>query len=155
MLAKKRKGPEIKKQVLINPVTNANFNTQSYQKFSKGYYLSRDSMQWFWDSYVPNKNDRLLPTVSPLQGTKEQLVNLPKALVITAEFDVLRDEGEAYAKKLRMANVPVTLTRYRGTIHDFFVLNHLKDIEQSKVALQQICNFLSANTNHNIFKNNF
>lgn len=148
MMAKERKVPEIKKQVLVNPVTDANFNTQSYQQFSKGHYLSRESMQWFWDIYAPNKHTRLLATVAPLKATKEELLNLPKALIITAEFDVLRDEGEAYANKLRMANVPVISTRYGGTIHDFLVLNDLKDTEPSKAALEQICNFLKNSINN-------
>ncbi len=142
MMAKNKQGPDVLAQILLYPVTNANFNTQSYEKFSKGHYLSRDAMIWFWNSYAPQKELRNLPTVSPLKATKEELEGLPKTLIITAENDVLRDEGESYAKKLREANVPVISNRYGGTIHDFIVLNALKETEASKAALNQICTFL-------------
>lgn len=142
MMAKNKKSPNLLAQILLYPVTNANFNTQSYEKFSKGHYLSRDAMIWFWNSYAPQMELRNLPTVSPLKATKEELKGLPRALIITAENDVLRDEGESYAKKLREANVPVISTRYGGTIHDFIVLNALKETEASKAALNQICTFL-------------
>ncbi|WP_435262561.1 alpha/beta hydrolase [Tenacibaculum sp. nBUS_03] len=142
MMSKNNKGPNLLAQVLLYPVTNANFNTQSYEKFSKGHYLSREAMVWFWDSYAPQMKLRNLATVSPLKATKEDLKGLPKTLLITAENDVLRDEGESYAKKLREAKVPVISTRYGGTIHDFIVLNALKETEASKAALSQICSFL-------------
>ncbi|MBU2996785.1 alpha/beta hydrolase [Cellulophaga baltica] len=147
MMAKNRKEPIINKQVLINPVLDDNFNTNSYLQFSKGHYLSRDSMQWFWKIYAPDLNSRNLPTVAPLQASINELSNLPKALIITAEYDVLRDEGEEYAKKLREAKVPVVSARYGGTIHDFFVLNYLRNTDPSKAALEQVCDFLKNNKN--------
>lgn len=142
MLAKKRGEPSLLGQVLLYPVTDTNLNTQSHHQFSKGHYLSRDTMKWFWKVYAPDKKTHTLPTVAPLQATIEELKSLPQTLLITAEYDVLRDEGEAYAKKLRTAGVSVVSTRYGGTIHDFVVLNALKNTNPSKAALEQICNFL-------------
>ena len=94
MLAKEREGPKILYQVLFYPVTEANFDTESYQSFQEGYFLTREAMKWFWESYVSNKADLKKPTVSPLLSSVEQLNGLPPALVITGEFDVLRDEGK-------------------------------------------------------------
>lgn len=142
MMAKERKEFDIKGQILFYPVTDTNVNTASYHQFSKGHYLSRETMIWFFKVYVPDEKLHSLPTVAPLKASLEDLKDLPKTLIITAEYDVLRDEGEAYAKKLRMANVPVISTRYGGTIHDFIVLNALKNTEASKAALQQTNNFL-------------
>ena len=143
IMAKQRKGPKIDGQLLLYPVTDNNLNTRSYHQFSKGHYLSRSTMKWFWDTYAPDQNTQMLPTVAPLKASKELLSGLPKALIITAEYDVLRDEGEAYAKKLRMAGVPVISARYGGTIHDFVVLNALRHTEASKAALKQACTFLT------------
>ena len=149
MMSKERKEPQLGGQVLLYPVTDANLNTGSYEQFSKGHYLSRATMQWFWDVYAPEKKLRMLPTVAPLKATNSELKDLPRILIITAEYDVLRDEGEAYAKKLRMANVPVIATRYGGTIHDFIVLNALRETEASKAALDQTCNFLKTTFSKN------
>lgn len=145
MMAKNKEAPKLRGQILLYPVTNTNLNTKSYEQFSKGHYLTRDTMKWFWKVYAPKKETRLLPTVAPLRASLEELKNLPKTLLITAEYDVLRDEGEAYAKKLRMAEVPVISTRYGGTIHDFVVLNPLRETEASKAAVLQICTFLKNN----------
>lgn len=145
MIAKERKKPNLLGQVLLYPVTDTNLNTKSYEQFSKGHYLTRDTMKWFWKVYAPKEETHLLPTVAPLRASLEELKNLPKTLLITAEYDVLRDEGEAYAKKLRMAEVPVISTRYGGTIHDFVVLNALRETEASKGAVLQICTFLKNN----------
>ena len=142
LMSKERQEFELVSQVLINPVMDTNTNTKSYEQFSKGHYLSRDIMIWFWNIYAPDKNKHYSSKIAPLKATKEELTNLPQTLLITAEYDVLRDEGEAYAKKLRMAKVPVISTRYGGTIHDFVVLNALKDTYPSKAALNQICDFL-------------
>ncbi len=142
LMSKERQEFKLVSQVLINPVTDTNTNTKSYKQFSKRHYLSRDIMIWFWNLYAPNKSKHYSSKIAPLKATKEELTNLPQTLLITAEYDVLRDEGEAYAKKLRMAKVPVISTRYGGTIHDFVVLNVLKDTNPSKAALNQICNFL-------------
>jgi len=125
LLAKERGGPKIDYQVLFYPVTDANFDTQSYQQFATDIWLTREAMKWFWDNYLPDKEARKQPTVSPLQASIDQLKGQPPVLIITDENDVLRDEGEAYAHKLIQAGVNVTTVRYLGTIHDFVMLNPL------------------------------
>lgn len=135
LMAKERKGPKISKQLLFYPVTDANFDTASYQKFATGYFLRRDAMQWFWDQYTKDMNKRSEIYASPLRATTDQLMGLPEALIITAEADVLRDEGEAYANKLREAGVPVTAVRFQGIIHDFVMLNALKDTNAARGAM--------------------
>ena len=142
MMAKQKGVPKLQGQILLYPVTDTNLNTRSYEQFSKGHYLTRATMKWFWEVYAPKKETQLLPTVVPLKASLEELQDLPKTLLITAEYDVLRDEGEAYAKKLRMAGVPTVSTRYGGTIHDFIVLNPLRETVAAKTALSQICHFL-------------
>jgi acetyl esterase len=127
LMAKERGDVEFVQQVLFYPVTDANFDTPSYRQFATGYFLRRDGMQWFWDQYTTDENERAQITASPLRATVEQLKDLPPALVITGEADVLRDEGEAYANKLRAAGVPVTAVRYQGIIHDFVMLNALRE----------------------------
>jgi acetyl esterase len=125
LLAKERSGPKIDYQVLFYPVTDANFDTQSYQQFATDIWLTREAMKWFWDNYLPDEGARRQPTASPLQASIDQLRGQPPALIITDENDVLRDEGEAYAHKLIQAGVNVTAVRYLGTIHDFVMLNAL------------------------------
>ncbi len=125
LLAKERSGPKISYQVLFYPVTDANFDTQSYQQFATDIWLTREAMRWFWDNYLPDEGARKQPTASPLQASIDQLKGQPPALIITDENDVLRDEGEAYAHKLIQAGVNVTAVRYLGTIHDFVMLNAL------------------------------
>jgi acetyl esterase/lipase len=137
MMAKEKKGPAIKLQVMLWPVTDANFETGSYKEMAEGRFLTRNMMIWFWDNYLPDKKARNDIYASPLQATPEQLKGLPPALIQTAENDVLRDEGEAYARKLNEAGVPVTLTRYGGLIHDYGLLNALADIPAVKTALLQ------------------
>ncbi len=122
LLAKERGGPKIAQQILFYPVTDANFNTGSYQEFAEGYFLTRKAMQWFWDSYLPDEAARKQITASPLQASLEQLKDLPPALITCNENDVLRDEAEAYAHKLAAAGVPVTSVRMLGTIHDNLIL---------------------------------
>jgi acetyl esterase len=99
-------------------------------------------MQWFWDQYTTDEAQRSEITASPLRASIEQLAGLPKALVITGEVDVLRDEGEAYADKLRRAGVPVTAVRYRGIIHDFMMLNALRSSNAAEAAIRQAADFL-------------
>lgn len=135
LLAKERKGPKIEKQLLFYPVTDAAFDTPSYHQFATGYYLRRDTMQWFWDQYTINPKQREGIYASPLRASTEQLKGLPKALIINGEADVLRDEGEAYANKLRLAGVPVTSVRFRGIIHDFVMLNDLAETESTRGAM--------------------
>jgi acetyl esterase len=134
-LAKERGGPSIKRQLLFYPVTNASFDTESYQQFAEGYFLRRDGMMWFWDQYTTNPDERNEITASPLRASLEQLKGLPEALVITAEADVLRDEGEAYARKLREAGVRVTAARFQATIHDFVMLNALARTAAARGAM--------------------
>ncbi|MFF9279780.1 alpha/beta hydrolase [Streptomyces griseosporeus] len=135
LMAKERGDVPLVQQVLFYPVTDASFDTGSYHQFAEGYFLRRDGMQWFWDQYTTDERQRAEITASPLRATTEQLTGLPPALVITAEADVLRDEGEAYANKLRAAGVPVTAVRYQGVIHDFVMLNALRETHAAEAAI--------------------
>ena len=135
-------GPQLVAQVLFYPVTDASFDTDSYRQFAEGYFLRRDAMQWFWDQYTTDENARAHVTASPLRATIDELGGLPKALIITGEADVLRDEGEAYARKLRQAGVDVTATRYQGIIHDFVMLNALRETNAAGAAIAQATAFL-------------
>lgn len=137
LMAKERGDVPLVQQVLFYPVTDAAFDTGSYHQFAEGYFLRRDAMQWFWDQYTTDEAERAQITASPLRATTDQLTGLPPALVITAEADVLRDEGEAYANKLRQAGVPVTAVRYQGIIHDFVMLNALRDTHAAEAAINQ------------------
>jgi acetyl esterase len=143
LMAKERGGPELAAQVLFYPVTDASFDTDSYHQFAEGYFLRRDGMQWFWDQYTTDEAQRNEITASPLRASLEQLAGLPPALVITGEADVLRDEGEAYANKLREAGVPVTAVRYQGIIHDFVMLNALRETKAAEAAIKHAVDFLS------------
>ncbi|MGW1501154.1 alpha/beta hydrolase [Streptomyces mirabilis] len=135
LMAKERGDVPLLQQVLFYPVTDAHFDTGSYHQFATGYFLRRDGMQWFWDQYTTDEADRAQITASPLRATTEQLTGLPPALVITGEADVLRDEGEAYAGKLREAGVPVTAVRFQGIIHDFVMLNTLRGTHAAQGAI--------------------
>ena len=135
LMAKERGDVPLVQQVLFYPVTDANFDTGSYGQFATGYFLRRDGMQWFWDQYTTDEAERAQITASPLRATTEQLTGLPPALVITGEADVLRDEGEAYADKLREAGVPVTAVRFQGIIHDFVMLNALRETHAAEAAI--------------------
>ncbi|WP_156753251.1 alpha/beta hydrolase [Actinokineospora pegani] len=142
LLAKERGGPALAAQVLFYPVTDAAFDTASYDQFETGYFLSREGMRWFWDQYTTDPAQRAEVTASPLRATTDQLAGLPQALVIVAEADVLRDEGEAYAAKLRAAGVPTTAVRYQGIIHDFVMLDALRDTRAARAATRQAGEFL-------------
>lgn len=137
LMAKEKNGPEIKLQVLFWPVTEANFETESYNQFATGRFLTKSLMMWFWDNYTTDPNERKEIYASPLLATTEQLKGLPPALIQTAENDVLRDEGEAYARKLDEAGVKVTVTRYNGMIHDWGLLNAISTVPGTKSALLQ------------------
>ncbi|MCE7011258.1 alpha/beta hydrolase [Kibdelosporangium philippinense] len=143
LMAKERGDVTFKQQVLFYPVTDANFDTGSYTEFAEGYFLRRDGMQWFWDQYTTDPAQRAEITASPLRATLEQLADLPPALVITGEADVLRDEGEAYAAKLRQAGVPVTAVRYQGIVHDFVMVNALRETHAAEAAINQAIAVLS------------
>ena len=144
ILSKQRGGPRIAGQLLYYPVTDASFDTGSYHQFATGYWLRRDAMQWFWNQYTTDPAQRAEITASPLRASLSELSGLPRALVINGEADVLRDEGEAYAAKLRAAGVPVTSVQYNGTIHDFVMLNALRDSNTAKAATAQGGEFLRA-----------
>jgi len=135
LLARERGGPDIRLQLLFYPATDAAFDTTSYHQFAEGYHLCRDAMMWFWDQYTRHPGERKEITASPLRARVEQLKGLPEALIITAEADVLRDEGEAYANKLREAGVHVTSVRFGGTIHDFVMLNALATSAAARGAI--------------------
>ena len=130
-MARDRRGPNILLQVMLYPVTDHNFATMSYQQNAEGYLLTREAMVWFWNHYLRNATDGGSPVASPLRG---DLANLPPAFVVTAEFDPLRDEGEAYAKKLEQAGGQVTLKRYDGMIHGFFGLATVLDQGRQGIA---------------------
>lgn len=144
LMAKERRGPKIMFQVLLYPVTDSSFSTNSYMAFRDGPWLTRQAMKRYWNAYLPDATARDQITASPLKATVEQLQGLPDALVITAEHDVLRDEAEAYACKLAAAGVRVTATRYIGTIHDFLMLNALADSPPTRGAIEQIAASLRA-----------
>lgn len=135
----------IEKLCLLYPVTNAEMDTKSYNNFNDGPWLTKKSMEYFFDAYIPNKKLRKDPFVSPLFIDEEDLIGFPKTLVLTAENDVLRDEGEAFASKLDSAGVDVLSIRVNGAIHDFLMLNPLADTFQAKWVLNFICEFLTAN----------
>jgi len=137
LMAKDKKGPDIKLQVLLWPVTNADFNTDSYLAFANDRFLTRNMMIWFWDNYTTDSAERKQIYASPLKASIGELKDLPPALVQTAENDVLRDEGEAYARNLDEAGVSVTLTRYQGLIHDYGLLNPLAHVPAVKIAMLQ------------------
>lgn len=144
LLAKERGDVSFVAQLLFYPVTDAAFDTNTYTEFAQGFFLTRDGMKWFWDQYTTDPDERAQITASPLRATVEQLTGLPPALVINGEADVLRDEGEAYAAKLRSAGVPTTQVRYAGTIHDFVMLNALHDTYAATAAIRQASDFLHA-----------
>jgi acetyl esterase len=135
LMTKQSRGPRVQLMLLFYPVTDASFDTDSYHQFAEGYFLRRDAMMWFWDQYTANSRQRDEITASPLRASLEQLKGLPPTLLINAEADVLRDEGEAFANKLRQAGVPVTAVRFQGTIHDFVMLNPLSQSRTARGAI--------------------
>lgn len=147
LMAKDKQGPQIKFQVLFWPVTNDDFETTSYNQYAKDRFLTKNMMKWFWDNYIPDAEDRNQVYASPLKASLGQLKGLPPALVQTAENDVLRDEGEAYARNLNEAGVAVTLVRYQGMIHDYGLLNPLAHIPEVKSALRQAAHELKTHLN--------
>ncbi|MFI5952856.1 alpha/beta hydrolase [Cryptosporangium sp. NPDC051539] len=144
LMAKERGDVTFVQQSLYYPVTDAAMDTDSYRRFASGYYLTRASMEWFWDAYAPEKPQRSEITASPNQATIEQVRGLPPTLLFVDEADVLRDEGEAYAAKLRAAGVSITTVRYDGTVHDFMLLNSLTDTRATRAAVEQATSFLRA-----------
>ena len=135
IMAKDKNGPKIALQVLLIPATDASVDTESYHEFGTGRFLARAFMKYGWDLYAPDEKTRNNPYVSPLRASNKELQGLPPALVITAENDPLRDEGEAYARKLNEAGVAVTLTRIGGLIHDYGLLNPIANVPAVQTAL--------------------
>jgi len=138
LMAKDRGGPRIAYQALLIPATDASVDTQSYHDYGTGRFLARAFMKYGWDLYATDAKTRDNPYVSPLRAGIDELKGLPPALVITAENDPLRDEGEAYARKLKQAGVAVTALRYNGTIHDFVLLNALRHVPSTEAAITQV-----------------
>lgn len=137
LMAKDQGQPKLRAQVLLWPVTDANFDTASYKEFADGHFLTRNAMKWFWDNYTTDLAQRKEIYASPLQASTAQLKGLPPTLIQTAEFDVLRDEAEAYGKKLDAAGVETTTIRYNGMIHDFGLLNVLAKVPGTQAAMRQ------------------
>jgi acetyl esterase len=131
-------------QSMYYPVTDAAMDTGSYAQFAEGYFLTAKAMEWFWDAYAPEVDRRSEPYASPLRATDDQLADLPPAFVIVDEADVLRDEGEAYAARLRAAGVAVTTVRYDGITHDFMMLNPLSSTHATRAAIAQAISVLRA-----------
>jgi acetyl esterase/lipase len=148
LMTKDRDGPKIRYQVLLIPATDASVDTDSYREFGTGRFLARDFMKYGWDLYAPDEATRNNPYVSPLRASLKELQGLPPALVITAENDPLRDEGEAYARKLKEAGVSVAAVRYNGTIHDFVLLNGLRHVPSTEAALEQASNGIREHLDH-------
>lgn len=142
LMVKERGGPKLAAQVLFYPVTNADFGTDTYEQYADGPWLTRPAMQWFWNAYLPDEQQRSQITASPLLASADDLRGLPPALVINGEHDVLRAEGEAYARKLSQAGVPVTQVRYAGTIHDFVLLNPITNTPAPRAAITQAASYL-------------
>jgi acetyl esterase len=144
LMAKERGDVTFLQQSIYYPVTDAAMDTASYEQFATGYYLTRKAMEWFWDAYTTDPAQRAEITASPNQASAEQVTGLPPTYLCVDEADVLRDEGEAYAAKLRSAGVPVTTVRYDGTIHDFMLLNGLSETHAARAAIGQATAFLRA-----------
>ena len=137
LMAQDRGDVEFVHHSMYYPVTSAAMDTDSYRQFAEGYYLSAKAMEWFWDAYAPDPERRSEPYASPLRASDEQLAGLPPAFLIVDEADVLRDEGEAYAARLRSAGVDVTAVRYDGIVHDFMMLNPLSETRATRAAVAQ------------------
>lgn len=130
--AKENDGPEIKVQIMMWPIVDADFGTYSFKRFGKDRFLTTPLMKWMYDMYIPDPDKRQDIYASPLQATKEQLTGLPPAVIVVAENDILRDGGEAYGRKLDEAGVRTTVARFNGVIHDFGLLNQLAYIHPTR-----------------------
>jgi acetyl esterase len=135
LMARDRSGPSLAFQLLVYPVISRDFDRSSYRQNAEGFGLTLDAMRWYWDHYLQHPEDASNPYAAPLVA--EHLKGLPPALVITAECDPLRDEGEAFAKRLQAAGVPTTYSRYDGMIHGFFGMNAVLD--KGKQAVAEAC----------------
>src|SRR6185312_8535474 len=142
LMASERGDVRFVQQSMYYPVTDAAMDTGSYEQFAEGYFLAAKGMAWFWDAYLPDVDLRSEPYASPLRASDEQLAGLPPAFLIVDEADVLRDEGEAYAARLRGAGVEVTTVRYDGITHDFMMLNPLSNTHATRAAVAQAISIL-------------
>jgi len=142
MLTARRNGPALALQALIYPIVDCDFTTASYRDFASGLNLTAAGMRWFWNHYAPDEATRLDPLASPLRATLGELQGMPPALVITAECDVLRDEGEAFARQLAVAGVPVTAVRFSGALHAFMVANQLAQQRPAASAMRLLASEL-------------
>jgi acetyl esterase len=142
LMAKERDDVKFVHAQMYYPVTDAAMDTGSYEEFAEGYFLTAKAMEWFWDAYIADPTQRSEITASPNHATIEQLQGLPATLLLVDEADVLRDEGEAYAAKLRLAGVPVTTVRYDGIHHDFMMLSPLSKTNATRAAIAQAIAFL-------------
>jgi acetyl esterase/lipase len=142
LMANERGDVRFVQQSMYYPVTDAAMDTGSYEQFAEGYFLTAKAMAWFWDAYLPDRERRSEPFASPLRASDEQLEGLPPAFVIVDEADVLRDEGEAYAARLRAAGVAITTVRYDGITHDFMMLNSLSGTHATRAAVAQAISVL-------------
>lgn len=147
LMSKFKNGPKIHKQLLYYPVTDDNFDTSSYLEFATNYYLYRDGMKWFWDNYEPNLQKRNNILATPLKASLEQLTGLPDAMILNGEADVLRDEGQAYANKLRKACNDVTAIIFQGMIHDFVMLNSLDKTNACRAAMDVSTEWINQKNN--------
>jgi acetyl esterase len=137
IMAKRRGDVTFVHQSLYYPVTDAGQDTASYREFADGPYLTARAMAWFWDAYTTDPGQRAEITASPLRASLDELAGLPPAFVVVDENDVLRDEGEAYARRLTQAGVPTTSVRYNGTLHDFMMLNPVRATRATRAAVEQ------------------
>jgi acetyl esterase len=144
LMAKQRGDVQFVHAGIYYPVTDAAMDTPSYAEFAEGYYLTRKAMEWFWDAYIPDPGERTQITASPTRATTEQLAGLPPTLLLVDEADVLRDEGEAYAARLREAGVSVTTVRYVGVVDDFMLLNAMSQANATRAAIAQAAAHLRA-----------
>jgi acetyl esterase/lipase len=142
LMANERGDVRFVQQSMWYPVTDAAMDTASYEEFAEGYFLTAKAMAWFWDAYLPDLARRSEPFASPLRASDEQLAGLPPTFIIVDEADVLRDEGEAYAARLRAAGVAVTTVRYDGITHDFMMLNPLSNTHATRAAVAQAISIL-------------
>jgi acetyl esterase/lipase len=142
LMANERGDVRFVQQSMYYPVTDAAMDTGSYLQFAEGYFLTAKGMAWFWDAYLPDAARRSEPFASPLRASDQQIAGLPPAFIIVDEADVLRDEGEAYAARLRAAGNAVTTVRYDGITHDFMMLNPLSSTHATRAAVAQAISIL-------------
>lgn len=147
IMTEQRQGLPINQQLLYYPVTNAEFDTESYNQFAENYFLAKEGMKWFWDQYTTDPKERAEITASPLRASIEDLKELPSAMILNAEADVLRDEGEAYANKLREAGVEVTQMRFQGIIHDFVMVNSMDQTNATRAAMDVSTKWINKKNN--------